>query len=212
MDGTIVDTEPLWIAAETELVAAHGRTWTLEDSLALMGSPLLEAAEYIRQQAELPMAATEIRDYLIGEVLQGVGKAIEWCPGARELLLGLRTAGIPCALVTMSYRVLAEAIIDALPEGTFAAVVTGDEVTHGKPDPEPYLTAAGRLGVAAEDCVVIEDSGRGVEAGVRAGARVLGVQNAVPIEERPGVIVRESLDGVTPETLAALWNGSAPTP
>jgi beta-phosphoglucomutase-like phosphatase (HAD superfamily) len=59
---------------------------------------------------------------------------------------------------------------------------------------------------------VIEDSGRGVEAGVRAGARVLGVQNAVPIEERPGVIVRESLDGVTPETLAALWNGSAPTP
>lgn len=204
MDGTIVDTEPLWIAAEMKLVADHGATWTPDDSLALVGSDLLEAARYIRRKAELPMTAEAIRDHLISKVLEGLRESVEWCPGARELLAELNAAQVPCALVTMSYRPLAQALLDALPAETFAAVVVGDEVTNGKPHPEPYLKAAEALGVEPEQCVVIEDSDRGVQAGLAAGARVLGVPNVAPLPPRPGADIRDSLEGVTMAVLRVM--------
>lgn len=207
MDGTLIDTEPLWIAAETNLVARHGGTWTAADSVALVGSDLLEAAGYIRERGGIDMPAAAIRDHLMGEVLRGIRESITWQPGARELLFALRDEGVPCALVTMSHRVLADAVIDVLPVGTFDAVVTGDEVGKGKPDPEPYLTAAARLGVAVQECVVIEDSGRGVEAGLNAGARVLGVPNVVPLTHRDGLTISDSLADFAPADLQALWNG-----
>jgi HAD superfamily hydrolase (TIGR01509 family) len=196
MDGTIVDTEPLWIAAEEALVESHGGTWSQEDSLALVGSDLLTAGEYIRAKAGLPITAEQVRDRLLAEVLTGVKAGVEWRPGAVELLAELVRAGVPTALVTMSYRVLAEAVVSQLPAGTFTALVTGDAVSRGKPHPEPYLTAAAELGVPAADCVVVEDSPPGVASGLAAGMRVVGVPNAVPIASTPGLAIIDSLAGV----------------
>ena len=82
---------------------------------------------------------------------------------------------MPNALVTMSWRSLATAVVEALPEGTFAAVVTGDEVEHGKPHPEPYHAAARMLGVEARDCIAIEDSPTGVRSAVAAGVPTIAV-------------------------------------
>lgn len=91
---------------------------------------------------------------------------------------------MPCALVTSSYARLAR-LVEALRPGTFQAVVTGDTVRHGKPHPEPYLTAAALLGVAPGACVAIEDSDNGARSAEAAGARVLVVENQVPVPAGP---------------------------
>ncbi|WP_298324142.1 HAD family phosphatase [Haloactinopolyspora sp.] len=206
MDGTMVDTEPLWIDAEKALVERHGGTWTEADSLSLVGSDLLAAGAYIRERGGLSMTPEQVVDHLLGEVLLGVDEDLTWQPGVRELLAELNHLGVPCALVTMSYRVLAEAVIAQLPSNTFTAVLTGDEVAHGKPHPEPYLAAAAQLGVDPESCVVIEDSPTGAASGLAAGARVVSVPNAVAPRPEPGMVVIDSLGGVAAADLLALFD------
>lgn len=207
MDGTLVDTEPEWIATERALVESHGGTWSEEDSLHLVGSALLEAGEYIRVRGNLPMTAEEVVDAMVERIVGRLTQAISWQPGARELLADLRANRVPCVLVTMSYRRLADVVVSALPPGTFAATVTGDEVTRGKPHPDPYLFAARQLGVDPADCIVIEDSPTGARAGVAAGARVVGVPGAVPIQV-DGVVTVPTLTGLDARGLARAARGA----
>jgi len=108
----------------------------------------------------------------------------------------------------MSYRRFTDAVVEALPPGAFAAVVAGDEVTRGKPHPEPYLTAAARLGVAPGECVAIEDSPTGVASAVAAGVPTLAVEHLVTIAPGPGRTIVHSLETWTPEDLAKLTTGS----
>jgi HAD superfamily hydrolase (TIGR01509 family) len=108
-----------------------------------------------------------------------------WRPGALELLTALRGAGVPCALVSASYRILLDAALTRLPQGTFSVSVAGDEVTHGKPHPEPYERACHALGVDARHCVVFEDSETGARSGNAAGALVVAVPNKVPVSAAP---------------------------
>ena len=85
----------------------------------------------------------------------------------------------------MSYAALAQVVLEGTPDGSFAVVVTGDMVARGKPDPEPYLTAAARLGVDPARCVAIEDSTTGLASAEAAGTRAIGVQLLVPIPAAP---------------------------
>ena len=110
----------------------------------------------------------------------------------------------------MSYRVLTDAVVRQLPDGTFRTVVAGDEVTHGKPHPEAYLTAAAHLGVDPADCVVIEDSPTGAAAGLAAGASVVSVPNAVTAAPQPGMVQVDSLAGVTAVGLLPLFDVPSP--
>ena len=114
-----------------------------------------------------------------------------------------RGDGVPCALVTMSYARLAAAVTAQLPPGTFAAVVTGDQVRHGKPDPEAYLTAAARLGVPPGDCLAIEDSPAGVASAEAAGTAVVAVPHVVPVPPGPGHVLVPTLAGTTVAELYA---------
>jgi len=204
MDGTLVDTEPYWLTCEFELVEAFGGSWSDADSEAILGSPLLVSAEYMRVNGGIDLPAEEIVSRLLDRMVRTVRRRTPWQPGARELLDGLVAAGVPCALVTQSYRVLAEAVLDVLPPGTFAAVVTGEQVRNGKPHPEPYLEAARRLGVPAAECVAIEDSPAGVTSAAAAGAAVLAVARGVPVPDGPDREVVTTLEGVTPAHLARL--------
>ena len=207
MDGSIIDTEPYWMAAERGLVESAGGTWSHEQGLQLVGNPLIVSAQIILDQTPVQGEPEEVVDLIQGRVEQALREEMPWRPGARELLLGLRALEVPCALVTMSYTVLAEVLVDALPPGTFATVVTGDQVREGKPHPEPYLTAAQRLGVQPRDCVAIEDSPTGVGSAVAAGVPTIGVPHLVPIEPRPGLRLVETLAGITPERLRAVATG-----
>jgi HAD superfamily hydrolase (TIGR01509 family) len=184
MDGTIVDTEPYWIAAEYALVEAHGGTWSDEHAHALVGNALLTSGAYIRRHGGVDLSAEAIVDALLDDVVRSAQARMPWRPGARELLAELGRAGIPAAMVTMSYRRLAETVVEAIALdefAEFAVVVTGDEVSDGKPHPEAYLTAAARLGVDPSRCVAIEDSPTGVASAEAAGCVVVAVPHHVPI-------------------------------
>jgi len=209
MDGTLVDTEPYWIEAEFELAEAYGGTWSREHALNLVGNDLLHSGRYIREHMGIDLAPEQIVELLLDGVVARVQQRVPWCAGAVELLTELAAAGVPCALVTMSYTRFVSPILAGLPDGTFRAIVTGDEVSQGKPHPEPYLTAAALLGVDPADCLAIEDSDTGATSAGAAGCRVLVVPNHVPVPPRAGRTFVGSLVGLD---LAATWGAPALTP
>lgn len=193
LDGTLVDTEPYWMSEEQALARAYGGTWTTEQAVSCIGNPIPVSAARLRDEAGVDLPVGEIVERLLAGVVARVGTRVPWQPGARQLLAALVEEGVPCALVTMSYRSLARAVLADLPDSTFAAVVTGDEVGHGKPHPEPYLTAAALLGVHPADCLVIEDSPAGIGSGLAAGAWVLAVPHVAPLPDVPEVTVLPTL-------------------
>jgi beta-phosphoglucomutase-like phosphatase (HAD superfamily) len=99
---------------------------------------------------------------------------------------------------------LLNAALDQLPEGTFQVSVAGDEVSRGKPHPEPYEKACTALGVSARHCVVLEDSETGCRAGNAAGALVLAVPNRVPIPRAPRRLHVNSLADLDAAAVAQL--------
>ncbi len=210
MDGTLVDTEPLWIAAEGELVASYGGEWTDELAHQLVGNPLLVSAQLIRDNSPVPLTPQQIVEYLLEKVIVGMRAHAPWRPGARELLSGCVALGVPNALVTMSWTSFAQVLVEAVPPGTFSAVITGDRVTRGKPDPESYLTAAATLGVDPARCVAIEDSPPGVRAAVAAGVPTIAVPHIVSVPELDGAIHLDTLEGLTPDGLLDLFAPVAP--
>ena len=198
LDGTLVDTEPYWIDAEYELTGAHGVTWTHEHAMAVVGMALLDAAQ-VMVDAGVPLAGPEVVDFMVSRVVARLREQVPWRPGARRLLRELADAGVPCALVTMSYRSIADVVVEAAPAGAFGVVVTGDSVTRGKPHPEPYLQAVEKLGVEASRTVAIEDSPTGIASATAAGTRPLAVPHVVPI---PATAGRSRLPSLADVTLA----------
>jgi HAD superfamily hydrolase (TIGR01509 family) len=194
MDGTLVDTEPYWIKAETELMNAHGLEWSEEQGLEFVGNELTTSARMM-QDAGLDLPVDEIVETLMSSVIAQIRTAVPFRPGALELLAELGEEGIPCVMVTMSYRPLAEAVIASCPPGSFAGLISGDEVSAGKPDPEPYLKGAALLGLDPAECVALEDSKPGLASAEAAGTIAVGVPHFIDLEPRPGRILWESLDG-----------------
>jgi HAD superfamily hydrolase (TIGR01509 family) len=204
LDGTLVDTEPYWVRAETELVSAHGGTWTQADAHALVGSDLLDAAAYIRRVGGVDLEPVDIVKRMMGRVIEQMADDPPWQPGALELLKALGAEGVPCALVTMSWRRLAGAVVDLLPAGTFAAVIAGDEVARGKPHPDPYLAAAQQLDVEPGSCIAIEDSPTGARSAQAAGCFVVGVPHLVELPANLVDAMVPSLAAVDVPTLRRL--------
>jgi HAD superfamily hydrolase (TIGR01509 family) len=212
MDGTLVDTEPYWIESEYALIESYGGTWSDEHALKLVGNDLIDSARYIREHAGIDVEPADIVEQLLDRVVVRMGDRVPWTAGSLELLADLRTHGVPCALVTMSYRRFVSPALEALPPGTFSVVVTGDAVSQGKPHPEPYLKAARMLGVDPADCVAIEDSNTGARSAESAGCVVLCVPNHVPILDGERRVFVESLAGVTTEALEAFHRTLGRTP
>ena len=204
MDGTLVDTEPYWMATEFALAEKYGGTWSDEHALNLVGKALLDSGDYIRVHMDIDRTPQQIVDELLDGVVARVQEAIPWRPGGRELLEDLNANGVPCALVTMSWQRFVAPILARLPDRTFVTVVTGDQVEFGKPHPEPYLTAAAQLELRPEDCVAIEDSNTGAKSAVAAGCTVLCVPHHVPILEGERRVFVDTLVGVDTVGLAEL--------
>lgn len=203
MDGTLIDSEPYWLAEETALVETFGGVWSAAEGLQLVGSSL-EGSALILQSRGVAMTTQQIIDHLTDRVMARVAGEVPWRPGSRELLSALRDAGVPTALVTMSIRRMAEPVVAALGFTGFDALVTGDEVDEGKPAPECYLRAAELLGVDPARSVAIEDSEYGVAAGVAAGMATIAVPLHVPLPASPSYTLWPGLDGKTPADLAAV--------
>jgi HAD superfamily hydrolase (TIGR01509 family) len=208
MDGTLVDTEPFWFEGEYALAAQFDAEWTHEDALKLVGNDMIVTGAYLRDRLGLEdrYTAHEMVDLLHDKVVASIAAAPEvpWRPGALDLLESLNEAGIPCALVTMSWDVMALPIVARLPKGRFDAVITGDNVTKGKPHPEPYLAGAAALGASPKRCIAIEDSNTGATSAEYAGCTVITVENHVPLASGPRRIAQPTLVGLTPERLGQL--------
>jgi len=205
MDGTLVDTEPSWIEAEYALVGEHGGHW--DDALAhsLVGNPLLVSAEVIRDRGGVRMDLHAIVDRMMSQVITQIRAAPAWRPGVARLLAELAELGVPQAVVTMAWMPLVDALLEHLPDGLFAAVVTGDQVEHGKPHPEAYLTALARLsplGVEPERAVAVEDSPTGLASAEAAGLSTIAVPHVVPVGPAAGRRVLPSLEGLSAADLA----------
>ncbi|MCW4464900.1 HAD family phosphatase [Glutamicibacter sp. MNS18] len=190
MDGTLIDTEPYWMAAEANLVTSFGGSWSPEQAHALVGAALPDAATVL-QQAGVRLTSREIIDALSGEVIRGLRTELIWRPGALELLAALSAAGIPQALVTMSERGIVSDFLAQLPGSYFDVTVAGDEVPSGKPTPVPYLRGLELLGEKFETrldparCVGFEDSLPGITAASRAGLHAVLVPNATDPGQGP---------------------------
>ena len=204
MDGLLVDTEPLWLETETEVMARLGAAWTEADQEALLGGSMDRTVAYLLARAKRPAPPEAVERWMNAGMLERVaaGRVIVR-PGARELLAEVAAAGIAHALVTSSQRAFTEAVL-ASTGLRFPVVVTGDDVSAHKPDPQPYLLAARLLGVAPGRCVALEDSPNGAASATAAGCRVVAVPSFCEIPAAPGRLVVGSLRDVSLGTLRDL--------
>ncbi|MGJ3509679.1 HAD family hydrolase [Enemella sp. A6] len=196
-DGTLIDSEPLWQRAHARIAEEYGGTWNDELAAGMHGLAWPAAARYLLDwvgAGDEPVQ--QVYQRWLDIVPAGLREGVTWVPGARELLAEMRAEGITCAVVSASYREILDAVVDGMPTDTFATMIAGDDVTRGKPHPEPYLLAAERLGVDPRDCLVIEDSVGGCEAGNAAGAVVLAVPSEHPVPPAPRRVQLPDLAGV----------------
>jgi HAD superfamily hydrolase (TIGR01509 family) len=203
MDGTLVETEQYWGEALAALAHRLGGEFSAEGREATVGTSMRTSMQIL--DADLGIRRTEDQwaaDARWVEETTGrlMAAGIDWRPGAAELLVAVRAAGLATALVTTTPRRLADIVLGSLQADLgydpFDLTVCGDEVPARKPDPAPYLQAMAALDVDAAGCVVIEDSHAGATAGLAAGAAVLGVSSLQPLPPAPGLTLLDSLRGV----------------
>ena len=179
LDGLLVDSEPAWFRARREIFQRFGLMWTEEDQAKLMGVSTAMWADDIAQKLGGKLSREDVVNeslnrmvayYQAGEVpiRPGAQDALEHC--ADNYMIGL-ASGSPKLLINA-------ALSGAHWRHFFAEEVSSDEVNRGKPAPDVYVEAMKRMGVAAAETVVVEDSGAGILAGKAAGARVIAVPDS----------------------------------
>jgi len=197
MDGLLIDSEPLWLEAETAVMARLGADWTENDQAALLGGSLERSVRYLLAKATRPAAPELVGEWLMSDITERVRRhGVPVRPGARELLASVQRAGLPNALVTSSERSFMEAVL-ASTGMRFDVLVCAEDVAATKPDPEPYLLAAKLVGVPPSGCFALEDSPNGVASAQAAGCQVFAVPSMVPIPPALGRIVVRSLRDLT---------------
>jgi HAD superfamily hydrolase (TIGR01509 family) len=197
MDGLMIDSEPLWLQAETAVMARLGAEWAKSDQAALLGGSLERSVRHLLAKATRPAPPELVGEWLMSGITERVRRdGVPVRPGARELLASVQRAGLPHALVTSSERGFMEAVL-ASTGMRFDVLVCAEDVTTTKPDPEPYLLAAKLVGVPPGSCFALEDSPNGVASAEAAGCQVFAVPSLVPIPPAPGRTVVRSLHDLT---------------
>jgi HAD superfamily hydrolase (TIGR01509 family) len=193
MDGLLVDSEPFWFEVECSVMDRLGGSWGERDQAALVGGSLDRSLDYLLGKATRPASRETVARWMVDGMVELLSsRPVPVMPGARQLLAEVAAAGVPYGLVTSSERPVMEAVLSRL-DVTFPVTVCGDDVSHSKPDPEPYLLAAAKLGAEPGTCVAIEDSPNGVAAAEAAGCRTIAVPSIVPIPAVDGRLVVSSL-------------------
>ncbi|MEX2446116.1 MAG: HAD-IA family hydrolase [Dehalococcoidia bacterium] len=184
LDGTLLDTEPIYLEVTAELLARHGRELDPEVRARMMGTPSRDAVLLLAQVLGDAAPFEAFNEERQARLLERFA-AVDAMPGAVALTSHLHRHGVPLAVATSSTRDNVE-VKTSRHGGWFAAfeaVVTGDDVEHGKPAPDIFLRAADRLGAPPASCLVFEDSPLGVEAALAAGMHVVAVPEA-PYRDR----------------------------
>ena len=176
MDGLIFNTEDLYDQVGQILMQRRGKNFTRELKLAMMGLPGPVAFEVMRERGGVEDSAQDLQDEADAVFVDLLPSEIKTMPGLETLLCRLEELNIPKAVATSSHREFAKTALGMFDlEPRFQFVLTSEDVTEGKPNPEIYLSAARRLGVEPSKMLVLEDSVTGSKAGVAAGAVTIAV-------------------------------------
>ena len=202
MDGLLVDSEPLWLVSETQMMAEHGYQWLASDQAACLGGPLDRVGEYMSGLIGGKRDGNSLTLEIIDRMVEKFKGDLPFMPGAIELINDLRAHGIPLTLVSASPRSLVDAALSNFEENPFVRSISSNDVKVSKPDPEGYLLAAASGGHDISNSLVLEDSLTGVKAANASGAWVLAVPHLVPIEKSGRVDVTDSLTNWSYEKLA----------
>jgi HAD superfamily hydrolase (TIGR01509 family) len=183
-DGLLVDSESAWTRAEATLYERHGIAFTLEHKQELLGTSGPIAIATLERHLGLDAGAGAA---LLGELnqlaLQEVEREAAALPGALDLVAALQEAAVPIGVASNSPHVLVDASLrSAGLQDAFGAVVSAQDVAHGKPAPDVYLEACRRLDADPGRSVALEDSPTGVEAAGAAGMHVIGVPSLEGVE------------------------------
>jgi HAD superfamily hydrolase (TIGR01509 family) len=197
MDGTLVDSEPLWLEAEIEVMRNEGCIWTAEDQLACLGGPRAKTERIMQEKAGRKMPDGYFGNQLDKLMEIKLANQLNLVPGALDLLFECKSNNLKTALVTASGRQLMNVVLRSFPRDLFDVAISGDDVNNSKPDPEPYVTAANLLSVDIKKSVVIEDSLTGVSSGLASGAQVIAIPHLVNIPEHENLRLVSRLSDVT---------------
>ena len=179
-DETMVDLEPQHEAAVAALCRELGADYAqIPPNIIVSGRRVIDEISDIRAHFGWSASVDALmarRQELLIDICRTAD--LELMPGVREMIHALRERGIPLAITTSAQRDAIELILERMQlRDAFDLIVDGSEVQHGKPHPEGYLITARKLGVAAHDCIVFEDSALGVLAAKRAGMYCIAVRN-----------------------------------
>ena len=194
MDGTLVDTEPLWGIATYAMSERLGRRLTPELRATTVGGSFRNTLDVCARHAGVQVAEEDYprhKRVMFDQMAGLLAEHLTPNPGVTELLSQLRETGVPMLVTTNTERELAAPCISAVGGHFFTDSVTGDEVSAPKPAPDMYLEAACRVGHDPADCLVFEDSWAGMTAAVDAGCRVIGLADRAPA----GVVTLTELHG-----------------
>lgn len=183
LDGLLVDSEPVQIAAWELFLARYERT--LDPSLLqrMFGLRIWDSARLLIHELDLPLVMDQVvteRDALFFDLLPG---RLREMPDAAATVRALAARELPLALATSGHRRYVDVALEALGlEGAFGVEVTGDMVEHGKPAPDIYLAAAHELGIEPEHCLALEDAPLGIASAKTAGLICLAIPNEMTRE------------------------------
>jgi HAD superfamily hydrolase (TIGR01509 family) len=213
MDGVLVDSEPVWYEVETALVEGMGGAWSHEDQAKCIGGTVDWFCRYVIELTGSTRTPEDVQDEILASMAARFTDALTIHDGALELVDAVRGRGARTALVTSSYRALVDPALRWLGPHRFDAVITGDEVSQGKPHPEPYLAACRALGVDPTRAIVVEDSMSGVRSAEAAGCTVVvvpsGVPTATPIESAERRHIVDAVAAIDPDWMLGLATSSA---
>ncbi|MDA3799592.1 MAG: HAD-IA family hydrolase [Kiritimatiellae bacterium] len=205
MDGVLTDTEPVILEAAIRGLKTYGVNAKPEDFIPFVGRG---EDLYIGGVAEKHGKAyiPEMKKHVYDVYLEILPSMIEKIPGVKELLEQLHDANIKMAVATSADYIKMKANLEAIevPLSWFDAIITGENVTNKKPDPEIYLKAAKAINVDPADCIVIEDAIHGVEAAKSAGCKCIAVASSFPKEELEAAGADITLDNFAQITLEML--------
>ncbi|MBB4136588.1 HAD family phosphatase [Gordonia humi] len=206
MDGTLLDTEPLWEKVLVEFAERLGTEMTsaLRDST--MGNSSVDAMTKVYEAALVPEAGRDFEgdeEWMVQRVLEQFAGGPPWRPGAIDALDLVAAADIPMVLVTNTMREVTDVLLETIGRERFVTTVCGDEVEAGKPEPHIYRRAAELVGAPTHRCLAIEDSPAGAAATFAAGVRAIIVPSAIEVQPRATYTYRDSLVGLTLDDLAA---------
>lgn len=183
MDGTVIDSEPLWLEAEVEVMATVGYTWLAQDQINCLGGPMDRTEKYMQGKSKVAKHYGFFGELLETVMAEKLSSKLRIVPNAISLINECKDFGLPVALVTASTGKLMRAALSSFPENLFDITISADDVTRSKPDPECYELAANKLSVSIDKCVVFEDSKTGITSALASGAQVVAIPH---LEEIPG--------------------------